>query len=323
MHARFDNKIRQSRKVLQNPYAHLDGEGGYSASRIEAETNVHQARRVLANQYAYLDENGDYAEWRGSRNGSLSSTPPIDRRALLSDRARGQNFSRREIEGIARRLHIELWRNRAAIWPAKEEAGPMDVLDPSAALESVGYSVRIDESLGQYSDGREPFEVAGIFDEANCDVQISRRFAPHIRNFTIAHELGHALLHGGPGLHRDRPLDGSGSGSPREPREVEADLFASYFLMPEKIVRKAFEQRFLTRCFVLNDESAFALTSKNLDFLQSRCRTIRDIARALANAEYYNGAHFHSLAAEFHVSSEAMCIRLEELDLIDKGDGGN
>jgi Zn-dependent peptidase ImmA (M78 family) len=118
-------------------------------------------------------------------------------------------------------------------------------------------------------------------------------------------------------LHRDRALDGTG-GPSREPRETEADLFASFFLLPEKPVREAFKQKFLTELFVLNEGTAFALGSKDLESLQSRCRTLRDLARVLANAERYNGAHFHSLASQFRVSAEAMAIRIEELGLVER-----
>lgn len=50
-----------------------------------------------------------------------------------------------------------------------------------------------------------------------------------LKNFTIAHELGHWVL------HKDLPK------SERSPKnEREADLFATYLLMPEKFVREEF-----------------------------------------------------------------------------------
>jgi Zn-dependent peptidase ImmA (M78 family) len=112
-------------------------------------------------------------------------------------------------------------------------------------------------------------------------------------------------------------LDGSSGGAPRIPVEAEADLFASYFLLPEKPLRKAFEQKFLTQRFVLDDDTAFALNSKSLNFVRSRCRTLRDLTRILADAEYYNGVRFDSLAKQFRVSIDAMAIRLEELGLVE------
>lgn len=50
-----------------------------------------------------------------------------------------------------------------------------------------------------------------------------------LRNFTIAHELGHWVL------HRNLSI-----GERNQQMEREADKFATYFLMPEEFVRKAF-----------------------------------------------------------------------------------
>ena len=314
MSANLNEKIRRSRKLLQDPYAYLDGEGGYDALDVAAPANVHEARRLLENQYAYLDENGGYTEWRGSAS-ETGSARLIDPVALLDGRAKDRDFSKKEIEAIARRLHVELWNRRKEIWPARKDVSPSEILDPSTALISIGYSVDVAESLGQYSG--ELFEVAGIIDNSNLNVQISRRFSSEIRRFTIAHELGHATLHSSSGLHRDRALDGASGSGPRPSREAEADLFASYFLLPEKPLREAFERAFLTQRFALTEERAFALTSKTLDYVQRRCRTTRDLARMLASAEYYNGVYFDSWARRFGVSIEAMAIRLEELGLIE------
>ena len=314
----IDDRIRQSRTLLQNPYAYLDGDGGYTAVLVGPASNVHDARRVLQNPYAYLDKDGGYSEWPGYRQESKPAAPLIDRDELLQGQPRDKGFSKREIEDIARRFQVELWRRKAEIWPARKDIGPLDVLDPAAALSSLGYSVQLVESLGQYSGTDELFEVAGVLDNDNADVQISRRFSPDIRNFTIAHELAHTVLHSGSGLHRDRALDGASGGSPRNSREAEADLFASYFLLPEKLVRGAFVQRFKTECFSLDDDTAFGLTLKSLDLVQSRCRTARDLARLLAEAEYYHGVRFDSLARQFGVSREAMAIRLEELGLVQR-----
>jgi Zn-dependent peptidase ImmA (M78 family) len=176
----------------------------------------------------------------------------------------------------------------------------------------------IRESLGQHAAGRDSFEVAGIVDNASGTVEISRRFAPSTRKFTTAHELGHAVLHEGSGLHRDRGLDGASTGR-RDPREAEADVFASYFLLPEKQVRGAFGKRFLTEEFGLTEATAFALSSGSLRHLQGRCRTARDLARILAGAQQYNGAHFRSISERFGVSIEAVAIRLEELGLVTIG----
>jgi len=75
-------------------------------------------------------------------------------------------------------------------------------------LEVIGYSVTVADGLGQHSNGTELFEIAGMIEKTPTPrVQLSHRFSRDIRTFTAAHELGHAILHAGESLHRDRPRD--------------------------------------------------------------------------------------------------------------------
>ena len=75
-------------------------------------------------------------------------------------------------------------------------------------------------------------------------VQVSKQFPQETQNFTAAHELGHAILHKQTVLHRDRPLDGS-SNTPRIREEMQADKFATFFLMPSKLVEDIFFEMFV------------------------------------------------------------------------------
>jgi Zn-dependent peptidase ImmA (M78 family) len=274
----INRQIRKSREVLQNPYAYLNGEGTYDA---------------LAHDKPAL----------------------IDRSALLGGKRRGHRFERQDIEAIVRNLQIQMWRRRTELLETEGDVEPLQILDPIVALKCLGYRVAMRESLGLYAAGKDSFEVAGLVDNANGTVQISRRFSPPSRRFTAAHELGHAVLHEGSGLHRDRAPDGSGLG-PRDLKEREADTFASLFLLPEKQVRVAFQNRFRTPAFKLNDATAFALASKDLRQVQNLYRGERELARALATAHHYDGVHFDSLVGKFQVSVEVMAIRLEELALV-------
>lgn len=58
------------------------------------------------------------------------------------------------------------------------------------------------------------------------------------RRFTIAHELGHHLLHPGEDLHLDRVLAFRRSDTPRDRKEAEANEFAASLLMPEPFLRE-------------------------------------------------------------------------------------
>ena len=317
MNNSLDVRIRESRKKLNNPYAHLGGDGEYDAVLPDqSPTAVHAARKALENPYAYLDEQGQYSEFIKHQQGLSSGMMALDTLNLLDNKRKGNRFSKKQIESIVRRLQIAIWKNRKAIWPEVEVVSPISALDPVAALQFLEYDVDVEETLGQYSTEGEIFEVAGMVNAAEKHVRLSRRFSPEIQNFTAAHELAHVVMHQATGLHRDRVLDGSAGNSARDEREVEADIFAAYFLMPEKQVKIEFAKVFQTDSFSITDETAFALIADSTDALNKKCRTTRDLAKLLAITETYAGRRFKSLSRLFRVSTEAMAIRLEELNLI-------
>ena len=292
MDSNFQQKIREDRRRLQNQYAHLMDDGTFDALPHGSTAIIH-----------HTDE--------ASRLESV-----IDLDSIRSKVSKGGRLSRRRIESIARDFQSQLWRVRDELFPNQQSVAPLAVLDPFLALRCIGFRAELVDSLGQHLWGHEYLEVAGIIDASDRTVQISRRFEAPFRKFTAAHELGHALLHDAQGLHRDRALDGSEPGIPRDRTEWEADVFATYFLMPEKQVRAVFEQAFKTPVFVLNEETAFALPAGDLEALRATLSEVRDLSRLLARTTRYDGVPFYSLAEQFGVSVETMAIRLEELKLV-------
>lgn len=299
-------RITKSRRLLQNPYAYLDSSGSFSAlgegDRFAGSLSdqITESRKSLEDPYAYLDESGNFSALSGAHGEAASKIR--------------HRYSDIEIETKAKELHRRIWKNKAHIWAGAAPNDPIDMLDPSIALGLIGYDYDLEETLGRYRSNGQLLEVAGVIDGSSRRVRISGQFLPNIRTFTAAHELGHALLHEARGLHRDRPLDGATLS--RDAIEIEADKFATYFLMPEKLVRTRFAQFFATDCFVVNEATVFALSRSSLSDFQEKCKTPRELSRTLANAEHYNGLHFVSLANQFRVSVEAMAIRLEELGLL-------
>lgn len=286
----ISDRITASRKLLQDPYAYLDDTNCFdalAASPHEQALAAHAPPLELIKKYTARE----------------SGTPIKPRYATI------------EIEQRARSLQASLWQDRSLIWPDATPTNPINVLDPFIALRLLGYDCELDETLGQFINDGKPVEVAATLDRKTREVHISRQFSNTVRNFTVAHELGHALLHDtGTTLHRDRPLDGATLS--RSNIEFEADKFASFFLMPAKQVLSAFERFFLTDLFVLNEATAFALGRGDYEELHNQCRTLRQLSRLIAGAEQYNGLHFISLADQFLVTDEAMAIRLEELGLV-------
>lgn len=300
------SEITESRRLLQNPYAYLDGGGSYSAlskagkpcSSLNQQIANH--RHLLEDPYAYLDGDGTFSALEYKE-------PP-------SSTKRRRRYSNFELEQKAKELHTIIWKNKTKIWGEEHPSDLVDMLDPSVALNLIGYDFDLDETLGQSHINGRLLEVAGIIDSSSRRVRISRQFPNDVRVFTAAHELGHALLHEARGLHRDRPLDGETLS--RHGIEFEADKFATYFLMPEKLVRARFASFFATDRFVVDEDTAFALARISLPEFRQRFKTLRDVSRALATTEYYDGRRFISMARQFRVSVGAMAIRLEELGLV-------
>lgn len=298
-------KISASRFLLQNPYAYLDGDGDFDAVDVSLKPSIEQpsqheysADRIrLENPYAHLDElrfNSALTQKRKNANFNKRFDPPHGSPA----------------EQKAYELLVEIWKNRSNLWPEGVPQDPIDMIDLSVAAMAIGYELENSEYLGDYT-ARE--KVAGVIDRVAKRIRVSNQYPPAVRRFTVAHELGHALMHDGMTMHRDHPLDGSFVS--RDTVEREADKFATYLLMPEKLVFRYFEEVFGLVPFVLDDATAFALSPSSPHRLLEN-NDPRVLSRILATTERFNGHRFVSLADRFGVSAETMAIRIEELGLV-------
>lgn len=235
---------------------------------------------------------------------------------LASGQWIGKNLSYAEIEDLTRRLQNTLWKYHDEITRQPKPENAINVLRPEVVLTRIlSYQYDEYETLGQHTVEGSLYEIAGIIDKPKRSVAVSMQFPKETRNFTAAHELGHAFLHRQPVLHRDKAIDGSGAGNTRDPIELQANKFATYFLMPKKIVEDLFGQLFFTKKFMINDDTVFALTNGSVSSFRKKCKNLRELTRILATAESYRNQSFNSLAAMFNVSVETMAIRLEELGL--------
>jgi len=219
-------------------------------------------------------------------------------------------------DSAVRDLQNEVWSRRYELWKGNPPLRRIDVLEPAVALEMLGYTVEYVNSLGEFRINGVRSEAAGEIDGTEKTVKVSRRFFLPEQRFTLAHELGHAVRHPNIGrMHRDLPLEHAGV--VRDPKEVEANHFASRFLMPELHVRSDFSQRFVAERLDLADEAvAYALCGASTDAVRLRYRGSRAFSRFVASTEGFNGKRFRSLSSLYRVSVGAMAIRLEELELI-------
>lgn len=225
------------------------------------------------------------------------------------------NISNNQIEEFVSAVQNAIWDYRDYIWKKNTPDNPLNILEPKKILAKLGYQYQQHPTLGHQEVENDIFEVAGIIDSTNKYVAVSEKFSLETIKFTVAHELGHALLHPNMVLHRDRPMDGSKSVLSKDYKEIQADKFAAYFLMPRKVIEKSFKDRFLTNTFTINQNTALSLGYRLSD-LRKECSTLRELTRKLAKEEYYNDTPFKSLYKQYNVSIETMAIRLEELGLV-------
>lgn len=334
----MENKLNPN--DLQNPYAHIDESEDDAqpyvahapwvslddpdAGQRHRQPNLTLDAQGHGNPYANIDNTSQDAQpyFEAGAPMPWTNSPSDDStrrgRSRPSTRVRRQNhrITDQQIEARARALHIELWRHRREIWGDRAPSDPWQILDPAKALQWKGFRVRYRTgSLGQMHSGRRLIAVAGLIDPASRTVDISTVPPPVEQAYTLAHELGHVTLGSiGTGVHRDRALNGEALA--RDPDERAADKFAAAFLMPERLVRELFTAYFLTDCFELNDDTAFALRATTVETIREDFPTLRFLSRGLASARHYNSQLFPSLSERFKVSIGAMAIRLEELGLV-------
>jgi Zn-dependent peptidase ImmA (M78 family) len=152
-------------------------------------------------------------------------------------------------------------------------------------------SVDVIEIAGKYATVIEhelESDVSGALvppsEGANWVILVNKAHNPNRKRFTVAHELGHLLLHGYTSPHADRRLmlrdARSSEGSTFE--EIEANQFAAELLMPRELVLK--EAKGVSVEYEMD-----AASEEKLDNLVD------------------------ALAGKFKVSSHAMRIRLASL----------
>lgn len=218
------------------------------------------------------------------------------------------------LEERAHQLRLSIWNNRQELFRGQVPKNPIDMLEPGIALHMLGFCVVTELDLGEMFDEGRRVRVAGLIDTQQREIRISAGLPYSEVRFTTGHELAHAILHPDrTGLHRDRAI--SGPLVRKDRFEVEADRFASAFLLPPKLVLDEFSRRFACNVFCLNDEAVFGL---GVGAAVHKMRSTRDVSYAVAQATMYMGLPFESLSGKFRVSPTTMAIRLEELGLIEE-----
>ncbi|WP_260581218.1 ImmA/IrrE family metallo-endopeptidase [Sphingopyxis sp. PET50] len=110
-------------------------------------------------------------------------------------------------------------------------------IDPEAIAQAEGIDVVYATFNGQIGD-----QVAGYSEPMNGRIVINRDLHTNRKTYTIAHELGHHMLHkdylDDEGAYQVFPRMQSYDGTPKPPEEQEADAFAAALLVPLDLLRK-------------------------------------------------------------------------------------
>lgn len=224
-----------------------------------------------------------------------------------------------EVERAATTLHQEIWAQRALIWP-EGHPHPVAMLDPRVVITKVlGYEYEVRDKIGGDGSRQRGASAGGFFDRGRGIVAISASFSEEVQRYTAAHEIGHALLHpwvGDKVIHRDVPLGSADNGS-RLKHEKEADYFAACFLMPRRLMKRAFTARFGSEVPLHRNETVdFYLSgSENTGFFSASADSLK-FSSMLARAESFGQRRFESMAMAFRVSVRAMAIRIQELGFV-------
>jgi Zn-dependent peptidase ImmA (M78 family) len=110
-------------------------------------------------------------------------------------------------------------------------------LEAPVDVDSVAGKLGIEVKQGELDD-----DISGtiyIMSEEKAAVALNSKNSPKRKRFTLAHEIGHFLLHRGRGIHVDTDqMLFRREGSVSDPRETAANQFAAALLMPRVLLEK-------------------------------------------------------------------------------------
>ena len=218
------------------------------------------------------------------------------------------------VEKAARSLQIELWDRQCSYWPG-EKVTPLDVCDPWVAARHLGYEVQ-EGWLDSAGSRAGQYQLGGFLNRQAKLIGISDQQRPRTQRFTLAHEVGHVLLH--PGVHHHRELPLAGITEPHEaldPKERQANEFAGLFLVPTKQLRLAFHACFGVEQLTLTDDVAYELLGSGFKTLMNSPYESLHFERVVAQAARFHGRHFDALHDLFQVSPTTLAIRLRQARL--------
>jgi uncharacterized protein DUF955 len=217
--------------------------------------------------------------------------------------------SRQQIKDEVRRVLLRLYENRKNQLGDVPSAANFYPVQPELVVKELQWEIDEVAQIG-FTGYCKSVKASCVHSKRKISVAIDAIANLGQRHFTIAHEIGHVVLHKPPLMFTDlnsaeRPslLIGPDEHGFRM-REREADIFAAELLMPEKAVRWRFQEMF----------GRASLSPRSAG---TRSGDAQQCALDLATREASkDGSRGKSLMDFFSVSRAAMAARLIELDLV-------
>ena len=90
-------------------------------------------------------------------------------------------------------------------------------------------------------------------------IHINNNLSSNEQRYTLAHELGHYILHQGSNLHFLRRV----TSTPLSRQEIEADLFASYFMVSDEEIKEINNLTYISEAYKLD----YRICEKRLEYI--------------------------------------------------------
>lgn len=201
--------------------------------------------------------------------------------------------------------------------PTSEQFYPID-LDCLVSL--LGWKLERVTSVAAYLESNEPVDAHTDFEKKEITLAVSDNIPKGRLNYSLAHEIGHVMLHGEEGIKlmdRTRCSIRERRSKLRYPHnyDVEADRFAAELLMPSRAVQVRFQQLFGSSEIIVGSSLAYRFVEKHR-FGQVPKEISDRESLSITVAKNSLDPKKESLAYFFGVSHQTMAYRLIELQLV-------
>lgn len=127
--------------------------------------------------------------------------------------------------------------------------------DPLKIIKKLGIIVQF-ANLGENKGLYHTLEIDNI--TYHC-IHINNNLSSKEQRYTLAHELGHYILHKGSNVHFLRRV----TNIPLSRQEIEADLFASYFMVSDEEIKEINNLTYISEAYNLD----YRICEKRLEYI--------------------------------------------------------